>query len=70
MMMRSVAGSEIKSWGLRLMRNLKRETKLGAPLPIRHMHAAVQPNRTNNDCEEKLDPDERPDPSKMELIKR
>jgi len=37
---------------------LKRETKLGAPQPIRHMRAAVQPNWTNNDCEEKLDPDE------------
>jgi len=38
---------------------LKRETKWGAPRPIRHMHAAAQPNRTNNDCEEKCDPDER-----------
>lgn len=34
------------------------ETKRGALRPIRHMHAAVQPNRTNNDCEEKRDPDE------------
>jgi hypothetical protein len=25
------------------------------------MHAAAQQNRANNDCEEKLDPDERPD---------
>ena len=41
----------------------KRETKRGALRPIRHMHAAVQPNRANNDCEEKLDPDERPDPT-------
>ncbi|GGO62653.1 hypothetical protein GCM10011315_42120 [Roseovarius pacificus] len=37
----------------------KRETKRGAPRPIRHMHAAVQPNRAINDCEEKRDPDER-----------
>ena len=38
---------------------IKRETKRGAPRPFRHMHAAVQPNRTKNDCEEKRDPDER-----------
>ena len=37
----------------------KRETKRGALRPIRHMHAAVQPNRANNDCEEKCDPVER-----------
>ena len=37
----------------------KRETKRGALRPIRHMHAAVQPNRASNDCEEKRDPDER-----------
>jgi len=37
----------------------KRETKRGAPHPIRHMHAAVQSNRANIDCEEKRDPDER-----------
>ena len=38
---------------------IKRETKRGAPRPIRHMHAAAQPNRANSDCEEKRDPDER-----------
>ena len=36
----------------------KRETKRGALRPFRHMHAAVQPNRATNDCEEKRDPDE------------
>lgn len=40
----------------------KRETKRGAPQPIRHMRAAVQPNRAINDCEEKRDLDERTDP--------
>jgi len=42
-----------------VLRNVKRETKRGAPRRFRHMHAAVQPNRANNDCEEKRDPDER-----------
>ena len=37
----------------------KRETKRGALRPFRHMHAAVQPNRATNDCEEKRDPDAR-----------
>lgn len=37
----------------------KRETKRGASRPIRHMHAAAQPNRAISDCEEKRDPDER-----------
>ena len=37
----------------------KRETKRGALRPFRHMHAAVQPNRATNECEEKRDPDER-----------
>lgn len=37
----------------------KRETKRGASQPIRHMHAAAQPNRAISDCEEKRDPDER-----------
>lgn len=37
---------------------IKRETKRGALRPIRHMHAAAQPNRTNKDCEEKRDRDE------------
>ncbi len=36
----------------------KRETKLGALRPFRHMHAATQPNRVTNDCEEKRDSDE------------
>lgn len=36
----------------------KRETKRSALRPFRHMHAAVQPNRATNDCEEKRDPDE------------
>ncbi len=38
---------------------IKREMKRGAPRPFRHMHAAAQPNRASNDCEEKRDPDER-----------
>ena len=42
----------------------KRETKRGAPQPIRHMHAAAKPNLTKRDCEEKRDPDERPDPKR------
>ena len=37
----------------------KRETKQCASQPIRHMHAAAQPNRAINDCEEKRGPDER-----------
>ena len=42
----------------------KRETKRGAPQPIRHMRAAAKPNLAKRDCEEKRDPDERPDPPK------
>ncbi len=37
----------------------KREMKRGALRPFRQMHAAAQPNRATNDCEEKRDPDER-----------
>ena len=40
------------------LRTLKRVSKQGSSLPIRHMRAAV-PSRHQQDCEEKRDPDER-----------
>ncbi len=33
--------------------------KMVASQPIRHMHAAAQPNWATSDCEEKRDPDEK-----------
>ncbi len=44
------------------------ETKRDAPRPIQHIHAAVQTNLTNNDCEESRDPDKWQKSQKTETL--